>query len=379
MNASAISSLVGSSHYEAFSDDSLKDEDNAAWVMLLQPQIRDEWIERIGWIRLIDRLAENELIRLGSCEFRQFQVHWKHLLKTGQVYPDYGYQEILLKMRARWFEGSPCAVKSLSIQAWDRYLDAIARYHTSHLVIDTLAQYERMLTELAGAFFQILPFLPEKYWQAAACWGTIDQFYNNLRDMQEDAAQGVCYFPTELLDRFGVSRIEILEQRAVDNPGYSQLMQFWLNEYLPQLRRQATPLLEAEDLPVCWCILRAWSLHRYARIEQVFRACNFNYTQFAECYWFEVKQDLPGLCAQVQQAQQDCVASRGQANQSLLSRERREILPAVWSLSRSALSVIKNIYAGCLGQGQKWLLSPETSAEMVKLPLRREVLLQDSR
>lgn len=379
MNASAISSLVGSSHYEAFSDDSLKDEDNAAWVMLLQPAIRDEWIERISWIRLIDRLAENELIRLGTCEFHQFQAHWKHLLRTGQVKTGLAYEEVLLKMQMRWFQGNPGAVKALAVQAWDRYLAAIARYHTSDLVIETLAEYESMLAELAGAFFQILPFLPEKYWQAAACWGTLDQFYNNLRDMQEDAAQGVCYLPTELLDRFSISRAEILEQRAVDNPGYSQLMQFWLDEYLPQLWQRAHQLMEAEDLPLCWRILRDWSLHRYARIERVFRACQFNYTQFPEHYWVEVKQELPVMCDQVQQAQCRQFTPVAQANTNKSLWEQLQVLASPWLPNLTASKWFQDPYAWFLCQSQKWLLSPETSAEMVKLPLRREVVLQDSR
>ena len=57
MNSLLVASLVGSSHYAAVRDDSLKDEDNAAWVMELPDGERREWVERIRWIRLVDRLA----------------------------------------------------------------------------------------------------------------------------------------------------------------------------------------------------------------------------------------------------------------------------------------------------------------------------------
>lgn len=76
----------------------------------------------------------------------------------------------------------------------------------------------------------------------------VDQFYNHLRDLREDAEQGICNLPNELLDHFGVSRAEILQQQAIKNPGYSKMMQFWLEEYLPKLRFNAEQLLFAEDL-----------------------------------------------------------------------------------------------------------------------------------
>jgi phytoene synthase len=45
-------------------------------------------------------------------------------------------------------------------------------------------------------------------------------------------------------------------------------------------------------------------VHRYHRIERIFRDCNFDYTQFPQRYWSEVQQDLPVLIVQLRQQQQ---------------------------------------------------------------------------
>ncbi|MBW4471435.1 MAG: squalene/phytoene synthase family protein [Stenomitos rutilans HA7619-LM2] len=301
MNSIKISGLVGSSEYDAIADDSLKDEDNAAWVMELEPCVREEWIERIGWIRLIDRLAENELVDSGSSEFRKFYFGWKWLLLWGRVKPGCAYQEILTRIAARWFGASSTPVDRLSLWSWNRYLKAIACYHGHNLIVDTLAQYETMLKDLGGAYFQVLPFLAPEQWQAACYFGALDQFFNNLRDIQEDAQRGICYIPTDVLNQFGVTREEIIQQTACQNPGYSKMMQFLLDSYLAELRQKAYPLITADDLHPSWAILRDWSVHRYQRIERVFRECNFDYTQFPQQYWSEVQQDLPLLIAQVRQ------------------------------------------------------------------------------
>jgi phytoene synthase len=58
----SVSYFVNSSSHRAIADDSLKDEDNAAWITTLPPDVRQIWIERVGWIRLVDRLAEQDLL-----------------------------------------------------------------------------------------------------------------------------------------------------------------------------------------------------------------------------------------------------------------------------------------------------------------------------
>ena len=311
MTISTISHLVCSSDYRAIADDALKDEDNAAWVMELEPPIRDAWIERIGWIRLADRLAENELLESASSEFQRFHNNWKWMMATGQVQPGCGHRKEFCRMRDRWFAHPSDSVSRLSIQSWDHYLTAIDDYHQDHLTIEHMADFETMLRELAGSFFQMLPFLEPHQWQAVGSFGAVDQFYNILRDLREDAEQGICYLPTELLDRFKVSRAEILELRACDNPGYRPMMEFWIHDYLPQLERKSYPFILAPDLHPSWQMLRDWSLNRYQRIQRIFRRCDYDYVQFPELYWQEVKRDLvlmlPGLYGQQLQGERDSI------------------------------------------------------------------------
>jgi phytoene synthase len=296
-----ISYLIGSSNYEAVSDDACKDEDNAGWILELEPDVRDEWIERISWIRLVDRLAEHELLCTGETAFQDFLEGWEYLLRTNQVKLDCAYQSILAKIKSCWFGETDQLVDVLSIQSWDRYVKAIARYHADNLTIHTFEQYEEMLFSLGGSFFQILPFLTDKHRQVASYFGILDQFYNHLRDLREDAAQGICYLPTELLNWFDVSRHEILQQSACQNPNYVKMMQFWLDEYLPRLRRKARQLVTADDLHPSWEILRDWSVYRYRRIDMTFRECGFDYLEFSEVYWQGVKSDLPMLLTQIRQ------------------------------------------------------------------------------
>lgn len=290
----------GSSLYEAVADDTLKDEDNAAWVTELEPEVRSEWVQRIRWIRFVDRLAEQDLLNPSSHQFYTFFMEWKGVVETGHVPEQSIYTEILVELSARCWRQDGLRDYPF-LRAWCRYLSAIAQYHAPNLVIGTMHQYETMLKTLAGSFFQIFPYVPRHYRQAVYYLGAIDQFYNNLRDLHEDAVQGICYLPDELLRHYGVRREEILHFTAYQNPNYSRLMHFWLDDYLPKLQHQALQLLRAEDLHPSWQILRDWSLYRYRRIEEVFRACHFNYEEFPHLYWARVQQELPMLLTQVHQ------------------------------------------------------------------------------
>lgn len=318
MSTVKVARLVGSSQYQAVGDDALKDEDNAAWVLRLEPTVCQEWIERIGWIRLADRLAEQELLQPQHPVFSQFYQGWQVLLTQGLVETHYPYHDTLSQIRDRWFTANP---DTQTIQAWERYLQAIATYHCPNLTLESLEQYEQMLKQLSGSLFQVLPFTTPVYGRAIEHFGLVDQFYNNLRDLREDAEQGICYFPAELLERFGVSRAEILEMRCFNNPGYYRLMEFWLDEYLPTLRRQTYSLVLAQNLHPSWQILRDWSLHRYSRIERVFRDCHFNYAVFPQAYWAEVKQDLGWQLQRVSAQQMSAaIAPAGQSTPMLNSR-----------------------------------------------------------
>jgi 15-cis-phytoene synthase len=260
--------------------------------MQLEPGVRQQWIERIRWIRLADRLAENELLEVGSSKFRDFLENWQSLCDRGYVPSGCRDESVLRSIAACWFGKNPDRTFQHSIAVWNAYLDALATYHHSHLTLERLSDYQRMLENLAGNFFQILPFLAPQDWQAARSFGIVDQFYNNLRDLGEDASQGICYFPTEILEKFGVDRSEILQFECFDNPGYYPLIEFWLDEYLPKLRQQAEPLLRSSNLHPSWEILRDWSLARYHRIEQIFRYVRFDYARFPQVYWAAVRRDL---------------------------------------------------------------------------------------
>ncbi|MDX2243449.1 MAG: squalene/phytoene synthase family protein [Leptolyngbyaceae cyanobacterium bins.302] len=298
-----IATLIGSSDYHSISDDSLKDEDNAGWVMQLEDSVRQEWVERIRWIRLVDRLAEQELICPAKAEFQQFLGNWQMLLHTGTIDGQSPYAWMLQAIRDRWFDAQGQPLHQQPIHAWNQYLSALDRYNATTLEVYTCECYEQMLTDLAGAFFQVLPFLPERYGTAACHFGVVDQFYNHLRDLQEDAVSGICYFPNELLDWFGVRREEILQQTAPQNSNYRKMMQFWLNEYLPRLRWKVRHLRTASDVPLSWKVLGDWSMYRYRRIEQVFRECEFDYTLFPQIYWQRVREELPVMLDQVKTLQ----------------------------------------------------------------------------
>ncbi|MBD1822257.1 squalene/phytoene synthase family protein [Cyanobacteria bacterium FACHB-DQ100] len=290
MNTSTAE-LFGSSHYRAIADDALKDEDNAAWVMELDPDVRQAWIERIRWIRLADRLAENELIEERSGQFQAFCNSWRWLSATGTVQPTGDHRSLFESMRDCWFDQADPS-SQFSRQAWQQYLTALNRYSQKNLVFDTIAEFETMLRELAASFFQVLPFLSDQTCQVVGAFGVVDQFYNTLRDLREDAEQGICYLPNELLDRFAVTRSEILDLRAYDNPGFRSMMQFWIYDYLPTLQRRTYPFLLSSDLHPSWQILRDWSLNRYRRIERVMRHCDYDYVRFPQVYWREVQRDL---------------------------------------------------------------------------------------
>ncbi|MFE4107431.1 squalene/phytoene synthase family protein [Almyronema epifaneia] len=282
--------LASSSEYEAIADDSLKDEDNAAWLVHLTPDVQQAWIKRLYWLRWIDRLAEQDQLLQHGSDFETFYQAWKHLLQTGQVTSSHQHWQILNYLAQ--FEPLETAKQSATLQVWDRYIEAMRDYHQPNLAIKTLQDYEQMLERIAGSFFQCFPFVSVQHRQAICYFGLVDQFYNNLRDLREDALQGVCYFPEEVLTSFNVQRSDIVSMTCFDDPNYFRMMQFWVEEYLPTVRRKTLSLTLAKDLHPSWELLRDWCIHRYNRVERVLQSCRYNFQQFPERYWPEVRQDL---------------------------------------------------------------------------------------
>ncbi|MEO0535144.1 MAG: squalene/phytoene synthase family protein [Cyanobacteria bacterium P01_A01_bin.123] len=310
--------LESSRSYDAISDDQLKDEDNAIWVVDLSEEVRHTWLQRIYWLRWVDRLAEQEqIVRQGNA-FQEFQQAWKRLLESGQVHP-HDHQWIILDyLHQVWFSPERSAIIAEAIEAWDGYVDAMGDYHQRDLTLETLADYELMLERIAGSFFQCFPYQNVSQLQATRFFGLVDQFYNNLRDLHEDTLQQVCYFPAEVLDRFNLHRQEILEMTCFKNPGYFKLMEFWIEDYLPTIRRKTARLVLASDLHPSWRLLGNWCIHRYGRVERVMKSCSYNFVEFPTQYWKEVRRDLAhyhtltqsGQISSVQRAYQVSAISR---------------------------------------------------------------------
>lgn len=298
-----ISKEVASSEYYAIANDALKDEDNGIWSAGLPQKIQAVWLERFYWIRWVDRLAEqDQLVQPGGQQFPAFYQAWQRLRDQRYLSPSDRVWRVLQQIEACWFADDTENLYQVEIEAWDCYMQAILDYHQPTLTIATLETYEVMLDRLAGACFQLLPFLEDHQRAIARGFGVVDQFYNNLRDLYEDSRQGICYFPTALLERFGVTRQEILTLTCFDNPGYTRLMEFWVETYLPRLRQRNLSLMQAKDLHPAWQCLTAWFVHRYIRIERIIRACQYNFVDFAKQYWSAVEQDLQEQRERIQQS-----------------------------------------------------------------------------
>ncbi|TMA45231.1 MAG: hypothetical protein E6J82_02475 [Deltaproteobacteria bacterium] len=192
----AASELASSAH-AAVGDDALKDVDNAAWVAELEPSIQPVWLQRIRAIRLADRLAENQQLDPTSRRFDRF---------VPSV-----------------FDGEGPAV----LAAWTRYLAALRTYHRADLRLPTVADHRAMLDRLSGSIFQLVPFLLPQQFEAIRGLGALDQFFNNLRDLAEDAAHGICYFPDDVLGRARLRREDVLGDGWRSTRGWPKLMRFW--------------------------------------------------------------------------------------------------------------------------------------------------------
>ncbi|MEM1278918.1 MAG: squalene/phytoene synthase family protein [Cyanobacteria bacterium P01_H01_bin.152] len=287
-----ISKAVASSIGNAIADDALKDADNGVWLQTLSSATQSAWQRRFYCIRWVDRLAEQDLIvQPGGEQFPAFYQAWQGLRCQGRLVGDSQHWPVLQVLAADWFQTDP-SLHQVEIAAWDEYLAAIADYHQSPLIINRLDEYELMLDRLAGSCFQLLPDLQAHQRAIARRFGWVDQFYNNLRDLYEDAQQGVCYFPTEVLGQFGLTRQAILDCSCLEHPGYRPLMQFWVEDYLPHLRQHHLELLEAKDLQPAWQRLTMWFCHRYERIERIMQDCGYDFVLFARQYWPAVEREL---------------------------------------------------------------------------------------
>jgi phytoene synthase len=229
MIVSQVATYVASSDCQAIADDALKDEDNGLWLMAVPASMHQSWFQRFQWIRWLDRLAEqDQIVQAGGVEFAAFRAAWQQLATTGQLptQTDHsgmagGAWPILEDLHRTWFADGKPGDHPLEMAGWQEYVDAIARYHRPHFTLETLADYEAMLDHLAGACFQFLPDLTPEQRAIARPFGMVDQCYNILRDLYEDARQGICYFPQEVLQEFGVTRRRNSQLHLLRQPGLS--------------------------------------------------------------------------------------------------------------------------------------------------------------
>ena len=253
-----------SSDTRALSDDARKDDENAAFIAGLPLSQQAEWLARLRWLRLADRLAENEMLEPSDGRFTAFRRGWKALLEHGDVSDEHA--AIWGEMRATWWAPSGDLREPLAVASFGAYLDALGEYTQPGLVIRTLADHDRMLLRITGSGVCVFPYLRGEDHDAAAGFGMLDQMMNNLRDLAEDASNGLCFLPRDVLARFSVPVEAMLDGSAVKSRGYLSLMRFWVDEHLAAVRRCAAPFLSLRDLHPSLQAMRESSVARYARI-----------------------------------------------------------------------------------------------------------------
>jgi hypothetical protein len=279
-----VPALIGSSVYRAISNDTAKDEDAAGWVIDLAPADRDRWLRHIKWIRLADRLAENQRIEPHAQRFSAFRSAFEALV-TMRVLPAESapHADVIREIALGLSELGPMADRH--VEAWRAYLDALARYRLTSETIDDERAHTDALGRLSGNASRLFPFLTAKHWESIYHLGALDQFFNDLRDLAEDVEQGVACFPRTTLERFSVLPSDLRGSKPSDVPGYRAMMEYWLGDYRETLTARARPFLDAPDLHPTLDVMRTNTLVRYERIERAFRDCDFDFRRFAHEYW----------------------------------------------------------------------------------------------
>lgn len=287
----SVSEVMHSSQYDRTSDDSLKDEDNVSWVMDLPEESRDRWLTSLQWIRATDRMVEAESTRptrSTAYGHHEFMADWR-LLRAGRLPEASPLKPLFASLRRQWSED---ALPESVLQRWDAYLDALWRYQNPQTVVRTFADYRRSLRDLGG-FFEAFPYQPAGLEAAVRALGTLDQFYNNLRDLAEDTRRGICTFPKALLNEFSLESAELREVVERHDPRVTGLFEHLLATLVAELRQEMAPLLRAgPTLHPSWVAMLAHFLTRYSRIEYVARLVGYKASEFSATYWALVQNDL---------------------------------------------------------------------------------------
>jgi hypothetical protein len=250
-----------------------KDRDSAGFIFALDKRERDGWVEAILQLRRADELSE-----------------------AGAAVADMPGPA-----------GSP----------WGAYRETLDHYHR-HPGVETCAEYEQRARYLSGGLFQLLPHYDPAAELFVARLALLERYYNDVRDIAEDRARGVCPFPGEVLRRFGVE--DWCAEGLGRTGGYRRMMSFWLDEYRLELHSRLVPA--PAELHPTWRRMLRWTLERYERTLRTFIHCGCDYEQFASVYedrlsrgWQSVAlgRDLPGKVPA-------CVLSRRERRSRFTSR-----------------------------------------------------------
>lgn len=283
--APALTELVGS----PAAPDSLKDADNLSFLAGQPADVRAVWLERCRLLRWVDQLAERD--RRG---FGWFLRAWRAGEHSRFVPEGWGEYAKFVHAIGRAWAPTSLFEQERALRTWAHWLDALAADYGRSLVPATLDQHDEM-AEHVGGFFTLFPYLTADQRQSIEAFGALDQAWNNVRDIAEDAAAGRCYFPELELNRFQLSRHSVIGGGARRYLGWVDFMSFWLGEHLPRLRERASAFLSATDLHPSVGAMRASCLRRYERIERVMRAVDFDYRAFPEAYEAEVRRELAAM------------------------------------------------------------------------------------
>jgi phytoene synthase len=288
------SDAIRSSEIRALANDADKDDENVGFLAERPLLEQAEWLTRFRWLRVADRLAENELLQPDLARFTAFRAEWRAFVDAGEVSGEHGATWLEMQSRRRLAPGDACSLNTSCVGAFDRYLAALRDYTRPALEIPTLAEHDRMLRRVTGNGVCVFPYLLESQHAAAVGFGMLDQMLNNLRDIAEDAAHGMCFLPRDVLARYGVTVRSLLDGSAIGTAAYGRMMTFWVETHLPYVREQAAAFLTANDLHPSLAAMRDASVARYARIERVFRACGGDFRWFQREYWGEVEKARVG-------------------------------------------------------------------------------------
>lgn len=276
--------VLGSSTVRALADDARKDEECVGFLAELPLLQQTTWLNRLRWLRLADRLAENELLEPDRTRFAAFVRGWRALM-AGTVWLG-EHRPTFQEMRAEWWDpASGLAREPLSIAAFDAYVAALGDYTRPGLALETLLDHDRMLCRLTGSLFGVFPYLLDSQRDAARGFGMLDQMMNNLRDIAEDSVSGLSFFPRDVLAAHGVAVESLLDGSAIRTAPYERMIRFWLDDHLVAIRARAAPFMVLTDLHPSLRAMRRSFLLRYARIQEVFRRCDFDYFAAYREYW----------------------------------------------------------------------------------------------